>query len=180
MIARLSWLIAASAFAAAGANAQMSPPVPRPAPANCTAPEHRQLDFWVGRWDVYTSGTEELVARSEIENLYGGCAIRENWRPFDMNAGGSLSNYVREEGVWRQTWVDSQNVRMEFTGRLEDGKMVLVAPRRGNASEPRLTRISQWPQPDGTIRQTGEASVDGGATWTPTFDYTYKRARAEP
>ncbi|WP_114953114.1 hypothetical protein [Sphingosinicella terrae] len=85
-------------LAAAGsvASAQTTPPpppaaaVPPPPPA-CESPEHRQFDFWVGRWDVYPTGTDRLVAHSLIEKLYGGCAIRENWMPLGRTGGGSLN-----------------------------------------------------------------------------------------
>src|SRR4051794_35724408 len=54
---------------------------PAPPPPACTAPEFRQFDFWVGRWDVYPTGTDRLVAHSLIENLSAGCAIRKNQGP---------------------------------------------------------------------------------------------------
>ena len=74
-------LLAALALAA---QAPAAPPAPPP-PA-CAAPEHRQFDFWVGRWDVYPTGTERLVAHSLIERLYGDCVIRESWMP--LRGGG--------------------------------------------------------------------------------------------
>ncbi len=67
------------------------PPSPPPA---CTAPEHRQFDFWVGDWTVTPTGKETVVASSQIEKLYGDCAVRENWMPLKGSAGGSLNNYV--------------------------------------------------------------------------------------
>ena len=47
------------------------------APPACVSPEHRQFDFWVGRWAVHKQGDEKIVAHSVIEKLYDGCAIRE-------------------------------------------------------------------------------------------------------
>ena len=87
-------LILALAFQAAAA-----PPVP---PA-CQGPEHAQFDFWVGEWSVTTTGSDQPVATSRIEKLYGGCAVRENWSPLSGSAGGSLNSFY--EGKWRQTWV---------------------------------------------------------------------------
>ena len=57
---------------------------PRPA----RAPEFHQLDFWVGKWDVYPTGKDKLVAHSLIEKVYG-CGIRENWMPLSNQPGGS-------------------------------------------------------------------------------------------
>lgn len=159
---------------ASNAAAQLPPPVPRPPPQNCTAAEHRQLDFWVGEWDVYRTGTEELAGRSTVERIYNDCAIRETWRPFDMNDGGSVSSYDRTAGAWRQTWVDSNAERIDYRGRVENGRMVFIAerpPRPGETA--RRTRVTQWREGD-LVRQVGETSTDGGRTWAPSYDYTYR------
>ena len=54
----------------------------------CAEAQRGQFDFWVGRWDVYPTGKDKLVARSLIEKLYGGCAIREN---FQMAGGQEVA-----------------------------------------------------------------------------------------
>ena len=75
-----------------------------PAPPACATAEHRQFDFWVGAWDVYPTGTDQLVAHSLIERLYDGCVIRENWMPLAGAGadGGSLTSWVPAQGRWRQ------------------------------------------------------------------------------
>src|SRR5688572_1442681 len=105
-----------------------APPLPPPPPA-CAGPEHRQFDFWVGEWTVTQTGKPDVVASSLIEKLYGGCAIRENWMPLKGTAGGSLNSY--SGGRWRQTWVDAANSRVDFTGELVAGKMVLLGNWKG-------------------------------------------------
>jgi hypothetical protein len=30
-------------------------------------------------------------------------------------------------------------------------------------------------QPDGQVRQWGDSSTDGGKTWSPSFDFLYRR-----
>src|SRR4030095_9200069 len=77
-----------------------------PTPPTCTAPEHRQFDFWVGWWDVYPTGKDQVVAHSLIEKLYDGCTIRENWKPGSRLGGGSLNAYRPEQKVWKQIWTD--------------------------------------------------------------------------
>ena len=167
-------LACASLLLLAAAQPPLPPPVPREPPRNCTAPEHRQLDFWVGSWDVYRTGTQELAGRSRVERIYNDCAIREHWLPFDMNEGGSISSYDARAGAWRQTWVDSRAERIDYTGRLENGRMVLIAqrPPRPGESE-RRTRVTQWAE-GGTVRQVAETSTDGGRTWAPSYDFTYR------
>jgi len=162
------------------AQAAASPPATLP-PSSCTGPEHRQFDFWVGEWTVTQTGKTNVVGSSLIENLYGGCAIRENWMPLTGTPGGSLNNYVTEDGRWHQTWVDASNSRVEFAGGLVDGKMVLLGHWRGviGPGKDALIRMSYSKNADGTVRQHGEQSVDHGLTWSTNFDFTYHPRRAQ-
>jgi hypothetical protein len=148
---------------------------PTPRPPACATPEHRQFDFWVGRWDVYPRGTNQLIAHSLIENLYGGCAIRENWMPLKGTGGGSLNSYDPAKKQWRQTWVDSANAHVDFSGGLQNGVMVITGHwGSGPAS---LTRMSYSREADGAVRQFGETSADEGKTWKPSFDFLYRPAK---
>ena len=163
---------------AAPLSAQMSPPVP-PAnlPARCTAPEYRQFDFWLGEWRVFrTAKPAESVGSSLIESVYNGCGIRENWRPFSMMTGGSLSSFDRRDGHWHQTWIDSSAARVEFAGGETDGKMVLTGLWRDYAGPGKdaLVRMTYSRLASGEIRQLGEKSSDGGTSWRPGFDFTYQ------
>jgi hypothetical protein len=165
MPASIPWLLIEAAAAAAA-----SP---------CATPEHRQLDFWVGRWDVFATGTEKLVAHSLIERLYNGCAIRENWMPLKKSGGGSLSAYDPKSRKWRQTWIDSSGALVRFDGQLRGSRMVmeglwsdLVSPGKDA-----LVRMTYTPLPDGSVRQEGVQSVDRGKSWQPSFDFTYRRAQ---
>ena len=159
--------------------AQAAAPPPPPPPPACTASEHRQFDFWVGQWTVTPTGKDKVVASSVIEKLYGGCAIRENWMPLTGTAGGSLNNYY--EGRWRQTWVDAANSRVDFTGGLVDGKMVLTGDWKGvnGPGKDALIRMTYSKNPDGSVRQHGEQSTDAGKTWSTSYDFTYRPKPAQ-
>ena len=150
-----------------------APPSSPPPPPACTAAEHRQFDFWVGEWTVTPTGKDKVVASSLIEKLYGGCAVRENWMPLTGTAGGSLNNYY--DGRWRQTWVDAANSRVDFTGGLVDGKMVLIGDWKGinGPGKDALIRMTYSKNADGSVRQHGEQSTDAGKTWSTSFDFTY-------
>jgi len=161
--------------------AQSPPPAPPARPPACTSVEHRQFDFWVGRWDVHRTANGQLVARSLIERLYGGCAIRENWMPLEGEGGGSLNAYLPGQDMWRQTWVDSMNSWAVFEGGLADGAMRLQGVWPGAAgpgSEP-LVRISWTREEAGAVRQFGEISHDEGGSWFPFFDLTYRPSAGE-
>lgn len=182
MMRKVAILIAGLLLTAGPAAAQTPPPAPAPSPPACATPEYRQFDFWVGRWDVYPTGADKLVAHSLIERLYGGCAIRENWMPLTGGGGGSLSNYVASEKGWRQTWLDSSGARVEFTGGLVGEAMVITGswPGAVTPGQDALVRMTYTRGPDGSVRQFGEASTDGGKTWATNFDFTYRPAKAAP
>ena len=56
--------------------APASPPAPP-----CSAPEHKQFDFWIGDWDgdTTTPGAAPGKSRNRIERILGGCVIWENF-----------------------------------------------------------------------------------------------------
>lgn len=174
-------LLAGALLTAGTAGAQTPQPAATRPPPACATPEYRQFDFWVGRWDVYPTGQDKLVAHSLIERLYGGCAIRENWMPLQGGDGGSLNNYVAGEG-WRQTWLDSSGARVEFRGGWDGKAMVLTGLWAGvlGPGKDALVRMTYTRDAQGWVRQFGEASQDGGKTWSVNFDLTYKPAAATP
>lgn len=152
---------------------------PKPA---CTAPEFGQFDFWVGYWDVYPTGKDQVVAHSFIEKLYDGCTIRENWKPGSRLGGGSLNAYRPEQKVWRQIWTDSGNSWGVFEGKFENGAMVLSGWWEGvkGPGTKAFTRTTWTRNPDGSVRQFGEARGDDGKTWSAAFDFTYKKSLSTP
>lgn len=160
-----------SFFAATAASAGLPPA--------CTAPEYRQFDFWIGTWDVFDAKTGARAGASQIESLYGGCAIRENWSEPGF-AGGSLNSFA--DGRWHQTWVDQSGARREFDGGFSDGKMVLIATVRPPQAPDKtvLVRMTFTPNGDGSVRQFSDFSKDDGATWNFRYDYVYKRAAVNP
>jgi hypothetical protein len=125
---------------------------PPPVTGKCDAAEYAAFDFWVGEWDVYSAGTDKLVAHSRIEKLYAGCGIRENWMPLSGNAGGSLTARDPFDGLWRQTWVGSAPGPVNFSGGPAEGKMVLTGwwPGSGPKGKDGLTRMTYSPLKDGS------------------------------
>jgi len=162
-------LIALMLPTAALAQAPAAPATPKPV---CTTPEHQQFDFWVGKWDVVQTGQDQVVAQSLIESLYNGCGIRENWMPKNNRTGGSLNIWLPDEKVWKQTWIDSDGARADFVGGWTGKQMVLTGKWGGP-----LVRMTYTPNADGSVRQFGEQSTDEGKTWSPSFDFTYRRAK---
>jgi hypothetical protein len=170
-ISSLALITAAVAFASADAAAAAGP-------KGCDTPESHQWDFWVGYWEVHPRGADTIIAHSLIEKRYAGCAIRENWMPLGREAdggGGSLYDPARKE--WRQTWIDSSGTRVDLDGAFKDGIMTIVGTWANFATPgtDALVAMHYHLEPDGQARQWAEASTDGGKTWTPSFDFLYRR-----
>ncbi|MCT2558187.1 hypothetical protein N0B51_04265 [Tsuneonella sp. YG55] len=170
----MSATIAVLLLAQVSAGAATPPSAPgRP---GCEGAAFSAFDFWIGEWDVYPEGKEQQVARSRIEKLYAGCAVRENWMPLKGAGGGSLNAYDPDTGLWHQTWVGSAPGPVFFTGRPVAGGMVLTGRWKGSGpnGEDGLTRMTYGRRPDGSVRQHGEFSGDHGMTWQTTFDLIYR------
>jgi len=155
------------------------------APAGCDTPESHQFDFWVGKWEVHPNGANKIIAHSLIEKKYSGCAIRENWMPLGKEVsggGGSLSLYDAGLKKWRQAWVDSSGTRVDLDGGFADGVMSITGNWAGFAGPGKdaLVRMNYQLQPDGQVRQWAQSSTDGGKTWTPAFDFLYRKVAEFP
>jgi len=171
MIAQIASLLLAQASAAQAS----APPPP------CAGEAYAAFDFWVGEWDVYPNGREVQVARSRIERLYGGCAIRENWMPLRGAGGGSLSGFDPATGRWHQSWIGAVPGVVRFEGGPVDGKMVLTGwwSGAGPNGADGLTRMTYSVVEGDAVRQLGEFSADHGLTWQPSFDFIYRPRQAD-
>jgi hypothetical protein len=143
---------------------------PAPAAPPCRSAEHRQFDFWIGQWQVFTPDGQK-AGDNRIEAIDGGCALIERWRGRGGFTGTSLNSWDEATRQWRQHWVDSQGGLLQLAGRFDGGRMVLIG-----VQAPVHERISWTPLPDGAVRQYWERSEDDGRTWTTVFDGRYVKA----
>src|SRR5689334_153494 len=68
-------------------------------------PAYGKLDFWVGRWNVYTTGGA-LDGSDVVEKIMEDCAIVEIWREADGSGKGeSIFYYVAAKKLWKQVWI---------------------------------------------------------------------------
>lgn len=173
MFALLYPLALMQAAPAAASEAQTQPPAP---PSPCATRAHEGFDLWVGEWDVYPNGRDNQVANSRIEKMSGGCAIRETWMPFQGAGGTSISLFNTVSGRWEQLWVGSDGKRVDFSGGVVDGKMVLTGywDDIGGPGQDALVRMTYSREEGGAVRQFGEASSDNGLTWQTAFDFLYR------
>ncbi|MBK7876924.1 MAG: tetratricopeptide repeat protein [Planctomycetes bacterium] len=136
--------------------------------------ESRQLDFWAGEWNVTTAGGAP-AGSSRVERILDGCALLEHWSGRDGSSGKSFSLYDASSAQWKQTWIDGRGTLTVFAGAPRaDGAMVFVADVPAPDGAGRAQRRMTFSKLDGgRVRQHGELSKDGGATWSTEYDFVY-------
>jgi hypothetical protein len=163
------------AFGVSGLVAQTpAPAVPTPPPNPCpTTPDFRQLDFWLGDWDVTSQGRK--VGTSKIERIIGDCVILENYNELTGYSGKSFNFFDTLLGKWRETWVDSTGGVSEFTGEFKNGTMQLSGETHRADGGKILRKMLLSPAGVDRVRQFSEKSTDNGKTWTTAYDFIYVR-----
>ena len=157
----------------------MAQPPAAPPPA-CTSEQHRAFDFWIGDWEAYVAGTDQLAGLSTISLEDGGCVVTEHWRSQRTSySGRSLNIYDAIAGRWEQFWTDSTGDITHFIGQATPSGMQLTAENDTSPSQQGVfsARMTFTHNDDGTVRQFGEISTDGGKTWTASYDFIYRRAK---
>jgi hypothetical protein len=144
---------------------------------------YRQLDFWLGEWDVRANGTSTgpLVGSSQITKIHDGCVIFESWQGTSGLTGNSFNIYDASRDKWYQTWVDSSGGLHEYSGSTEGGSMVYfadLAPAPGQTGRVH-TRLTFTHLSDDRVRQHSEQTLDGGKTWSDNYDLVYSRRKAK-
>ncbi len=169
------------AFALVLSQSPAQAPLQQPPPVDCADSAHRAFDFWVGDWHVTPTGSATVIAHSQITVTANGCAIEEDFRqtvgpgaaPTDYR-GRSFTVHDPATAGWQQFYIDSTGQLTHFHGTVVDGAMVLDAPGLVAGVTRRMTIAALA---DGSVRQWGQRSTDGGITWSePTYDFTYRRS----
>jgi tetratricopeptide (TPR) repeat protein len=139
--------------------------------------DSRRFDFWVGEWDVQTAQGQP-VGSSVVQPVSGQCALLENWTSSLGGTGKSLNAYNSELGRWQQFWVGQHGEVTEYReSSWRDATLELLARSGARDSANVIQRLSFTPVSSDVVRQHGERSTDGGATWTTTYDFYYHRKR---
>lgn len=139
--------------------------------------ESRQLDFWIGKWDVMTLNGQKAGV-NVIEPFAEGCSLMENWT---ANGGGgngkSINYYDASTQKWYQFWIGSGGGALRYSGAFRDGAMRYEAETVNPNGKKVLHRLTFSKNDDGTVRQFAEISNDEGKTWTVSYDFKYVKAR---
>ncbi len=150
-------------------------PAPKATPP--PLPVHHELDFWIGEWDVYRTGTDTKIGRSVVEAVADGHALYENWASLrGGQTGKSLTSCHYPSAEWQQFYVGSGGQTTLYRGGFVGGKLVMIAEAVTPAGAKYQIRGTWTHEAHGTVRQQFEISTDGGATWKLNFDGTYVRS----
>jgi tetratricopeptide (TPR) repeat protein len=147
--------------------------------ANPAAPELRQMDFWVGDWDVTSAGGQVLGTNAITADL-NGFLILEEW----TNAGGggrgkSMNYWDRDAKLWRQVWVSAGGNVLQMAGTFTDGALRFEGENMYANGATVKHKTTLKPLADGRVHQHIEESKDGGKTWQVGFDGYYAKRKAQ-
>ena len=181
MTGRLVVTLALAVAAAAPAQTPPAPPLPP-----CSTAQARQLDFWVGTWDLTgrsraQPGSDQWrTTRSTnvVTRELGGCAIVEHFQNIEPAPWGgmSISSFNASTGRWHQTWTDSQGGWIPLSGSFADGRMVLqTEPRALPSGGTVVNRMVYHGITRDTFTWDWETSRDEGRTWETMWSITYRR-----
>jgi hypothetical protein len=177
---RLSSIVAVLGLAATAAHAQTATAPATPPPPPCAAPEFRQMDFWVGDWDLeFDTGPGKVATASNriTRDEFGDCVIVEHFSQPDIGyVGGSVSTYDRVSKVWRQTWVDNGGAYIELEGGPVSGRPHLFELRttRDIGPAPRKPYRMIWERASAD-RLVWRWQVADGAGWKDSWVLRYRR-----
>ena len=149
----------------------------------CSKPEFRQFDFWIGEWEAFGKKGQK-AGDSRISLILDSCVILEEWTGASAQqglvySGKSFNSYNSATRQWQQTWTDNTGNTTEFLrGEGGNGRIVYYADKvTGPKGKTFMRRLSFTRLSEDKVRQFGERSDDGGATWTAEYDLEYRRKK---
>jgi hypothetical protein len=182
----LPWALLALSAGAASSQGQTVQSAPTPStstvPAACSGPEFRQLDFWLGQWDLRWDAWPNIPAGTGTNSVtlaFDGCVVQEDFAGGPGTgslAGRSLSTFHAPAQRWRQTWVDNQGGYFALVGGPEGERFVLTAARAKDGTPAQRMVFEAITARSLTWRW--QATADAGATWKDQWVIHYTRAQS--
>ena len=167
-------VIAVLASLAAGA-ALLKAQSKAPQPSCKDRPEFRQLDFWVGEWEVFNK--DQKLADTTIQPVLKDCALEEVWKGTRGSDGRGLSTYNARTKKWEYFWISANGTTSHFIGELMGTEMRYSLDQVQPDGKIRVRHWSLFNLPDGRVREFSVGSDDGGKTWTTEYDYSWQKKK---
>lgn len=148
-------------------------------PDPCSGEKMKEFEFWVGDWDLEWKSAEGKVQKgsNKIAWILGDCVLREEFdggRDLPLR-GQSYSMYDKLSGSWKQTWVDNQGSYLDFSGGVEDGRMILSRSFTNRAGKTIMQRMVFFNIARNSLEWNWENSADGGKSWNLAWHIKYTR-----
>jgi hypothetical protein len=142
------------------------------APPCATNSANRQLDYWLGRWNIGGEGAQSTVSLSLDK-----CLVVENWDGGKGHRGQNVFGYSADDKSWYGLFADNEGRVHVFTsGKVREGTAQFQGTSRGPNGETVLNRVKVLRVGPNTVEQTWDKSTDNGTTWNRVFRGEYSRA----
>lgn len=147
-----------------------------PASSPCRATEvSRNLDFWVGDWDVYVG--KDLAGRDTVDRILDGCAVTERWNGGGGDEGMSLFGYDARKDLWTQNWITNNSavpggIKVKVLRAHSATSTTFQGEIEGKSGAVYYDRTILTAMPGGRVHQEIQVSRDG-VTWRTGFDAIY-------
>jgi len=158
--------------------------LPRKSPC-LTDPVYRQLDFWIGEWDVYNLKGKKS-GDSKISLILDSCVILEEWTSMTLPngfvyKGKSINTYDAAAKQWQQSWTDNVGGNTHYLkGKFEENKMVFETdPYQYTEDTIAIMRLTFFNLGPDKVRQFAQMSKDNGKNWATQYDLEYRRKKEE-
>ena len=160
----LKFVVGVAAIVASGAACAQAPTAGAPA---CRATEvSRNLDFWVGDWDVYVG--KDLAGRDTVERILDGCAVTEQWDGGAGDQGMSLFAFDARKDLWTQNWITNNSslpggIKVKVLRAHAAGTTTFQGEIEGKSGAVYYDRTILTAMPAGRVHQEIQFSRDGVA-----------------
>jgi hypothetical protein len=168
-------------FLLAALLASAGPAIAQTPPAyGCDTPESKQLDFWVGEWELAFAGADgkPVKSRNRVSKILDGCVVLEEFdgTPGTPLKGHSVSTFDRAAKRWKQTWVDNTGAYLDLVGDHDAGDMVFARQVERQGKKIRMRMVFRDVRAD-SLTWLWQRSDDDGKSWSNQWEIAYRRLR---
>ena len=135
----------------------------------------RNLDFWVGDWDVYLGS--QLAGRDTVDRVLDGCGVIERWDGGAGDRGMSLFIYDARKDLWTQNWITNSTnlpggIKVKVLRAHSSTSTTFQGEIESRTGAVYYDRTILTALPGGRVHQEIQTSRDGVA-WRTGFDAIY-------
>lgn len=146
---------------------------------NRRTPDSTAFDFWIGKWEAtWDEKGRPCHGMNIISRVMGGKVIHES---FSIREGAnkgfkgeSFSVLDKGDGMWKQTWVDSEGSYLDFTGVIRKDTLIFERAFKNKAGIPVYQRMQFYNIEKNRFTWDWESSPDK-ISWKLLWRINYTR-----